>query len=330
MSIQNKDFFKRLKSQSLTDSILPGLYASEIILISINHTGTTVVNSRTDKSLRVWKARPDKLIESNIIDQAHEKPVERISWHPKHENTFASVGRDSKVKIWMAQKGILEQEIEVEKWHTKEKTSCQFVNYSNDGQLLIVIDRDSTISILSVVENYKKLSEIKISQYIYDVQWFNFEHKYFAIALHDGTVPIYEVNEAGEPQIKTILKGHRSSITCLQIDPRGQYFTIGSNEGVISIYQCDNMILQKIITSVDEAISCVSISRDGTYLAVGYDRKEDIRIIDHATNQEMYVIPNSQNGKLVIPSITWFPNKTALICASNNCTTMNFMSRSDF
>lgn len=328
----NQAWFKRLKGITVNDAVLPGGFSSEVIMISINETGTRLVNSRTDKSMRIWRCSPDKLTSPIIIEQPHEKAVEKIAWNPKTEFTFASVGRDDCVKLWKAHTGMLDREIRVVKSNNDNPVVCQFVHYSYDGELLSVVDRDSTVMFYAVNNNYSKVDEIKLTEHIYDMQWFHFSHKFFIIALHDGTAPIYEFCDSNQPErlgvevkLRQTLTGHRSSITCLQIDPRGEYLALGSNEGVLSCYGTKDLLVTKIFADIDEAISMVAVSRDGSYLAVGYDSGSNAKIYDYNSGIEMFDVPKSMSGKSVLPVLCWFPSKTSFVYSSDDGKNMTYM-----
>lgn len=329
-SSNNKSFFKNFSSVVIKDQPIPGYSNSEIILVSINHTGTRLVNSRTDKSLRIWKCVPDRLIEPIVIENAHSKAVECISWNPKTDYTFASVGRDDSIKIWKGFHGTLEKEIKVVKDISNQPATCHLVKYSADGEILSVVDRDSTITFYSVTNNYKKVKEIKLHEHIYQFTWFNHNHSFFMCALHDGSIPVYKIDLAKEEfaQLKTTLTGHRSSVTCISLDPKGHYFAVGSNEGVVSIWNTASMLNNRIIADIDEPVSNIDISRDGAYIAVAYDNT-NIRIFDLETTEEVFEIPNSTNGKLVLASISWFPNKTSFVCTNDGARNMILMKKPD-
>lgn len=295
-----------MKANPYTDAPYQG--PSEIISISINLTGSTVVNSRTDGTVRVWKSTGDKLVEGTTITQVHEKAVERVSWHPKHEYTFATVGRDQWVRIWRASNGHLEQLVEITT-PGPEATACQFVNYSVDGELMAVVDRNGTVTLLLVAKQYQMVAQMVINDHIYDFAWFNFEHKYFAVALHGGAVKIYETQyEDGAVKMveKTQIMGHRS-VTSIAVSPRGGYFAVGSTEGVVSIYH--DMVVEQVITDIDEPIEYVRYSRDGAHLAISYGHT--VRIVD-------------RNGSILVQlpgrEIEWFPHRTSFVVADGRMT----------
>lgn len=347
----NRTFFKNFVPVLIKDSPIAGGSGSEIILISINLTGTRLVNSRTDRSIRIWKCTPERLIDPIIIEHPHLKAVERISWNPKTEFSFATVGRDDLVNIWRCT-GALEKELKIVKsGNTNESGTdvvCQIVAYSNDGEILTVVDRDSTVYLYSVSNNYNKFHEFKLNDHIYDILWFHHGHSFFMCALHDGSVPIYKVTDVlpgangsaitdASPDTEVVnsvtidlkhkLTGHRSSATCVAVDPRGKYCAVGSNEGVVSLWNTSSMLISKVLTNTDEAIANIDISRDGTYVAVAYDSGENIKIFDYDTTEQVYEVPNSNSGNLALSHITWFPSKTAFVHTSDNGKTMTLMKK---
>lgn len=336
ISKTNRSFFNNLAPVQIKDKPLAGhtSSSSEIILISINNTGTRLVTSRTDKSIRIWKCNPDRLSDPLIIEDAHTRPIELVAWNPKTEHSFVTVGRDTYVKLWKGHTGSLERQIKVEKTLKQlDATMLIHVSYSPDGELLAVVDRDSTLFLYSVAQNYKKVHETRLAEHVYEIQWFHEGHLYFICALHDGTLPIYKVTDVEDSdgdvhlELKTQLTGHRSSATAVKIDPRGTYLAVGSSEGVISLWNTATMLNSKVITDVDESISSLGISRDGAYVASSYDNGSNIIIYDNEAGKKVYEVPNSMSGKMAFSCITWFPNKTSFAYTSDFGTTLTLMKK---
>lgn len=345
-AMSNKAFFNNFKTTTYKDVPLRGGQGhsnSEIILLSINNTGNRIVNSRTDKSIRIWKSFLDKMSDPIVVEQPHTKAVECVSWHPKHEYTFATVGRDDFVKIWKISSNacLLEREIRVVKNQENQndavsKSTCQIVKYSVDGEIMAVVDRDSTV-LLFATSTYNKVCEFRVQELVYAFEWFNAGHEFFILGLHDGTAPIYacsmaaaaagDAEEAVSVTLKHTIRGHRSSITSLAVDPRGKYFVIGSNEGVASIWSTATMLNTSVITSVNEAIAHIDISRDGTYITLTFDSGSNARVFEQQTIEEIYEIENSLSGDLAVSTFKWFPHKTSYIYTSDRGRTMGFVKK---
>lgn len=335
----NKEFFNNFTPILVRDKAIGGHTSSstEIIMLEINATGTRVVTSRTDKSIRIWKLYSDRIVEPIIIEDAHARAVEKISWNPKTEHSFASVGRDEYVKIWRGSNGGLEKAIKIEPigggGNHDASISLKFIKYLVDGELLIVIDRDYRLYLLSVEDGYKTVYEMSLPEHVYDLVWFNHDHKYFICALHDGTMPLYKIlqNQQGEYDIKlrSTLTGHRSSVTALSIDPRGTFLVGGSNEGVVSFWDLSTMLNYKVLTQVDESIACIDTSRDGAYVACTYDGGSNIKIFDQESLELVFEIPDSLSGEMTFGHIRWFPHKTAFAYTSDYGTTFTVMKKSE-
>lgn len=314
-----KEFCHNLVPIAVRDKPIPGhsSTSSEIILIEINVTGTRIVTSRTDRTIRIWKCILDKIIEPIVIEDAHLRAVEKISFNPKTETTFASVGRDEYLKIWKGT-GTLETSVKI------ADSALKFVKYSPNGDHIILFDRDSRLHLLTT-DDYRVISTILLPEHIYDLVWIN-DSSHFVCALHDGTMPVYKVTDQSITLLQT-LTGHRSSITCLAIDPRGLFLSAGSNEGVVSFWDLSTMLNYKVISAIDESIACVDISRDGSFLTTAYDGGSNIRIYDSESLEEYFEVPNSLSGLFTFTKICWFPLKMSFAFSSDYGTTLTVMTK---
>lgn len=326
--LSNAGFFHKLTAVTVRDKPLAGHTATstEVILAAINVTGTRVVALRTDRSLRIWRCLPERMADPIVIEEAHVRLVERVSWNPRAEHLFASVGRDEYIKVWKGQTGTLERQIAVVKSLGQPgATALKIVAYSDDGAMLVAVDRDSTVVVYSTAA-YDKVAEIVVDDHVYDARWFHHGHDYLALALHDGTVAVYHLNGTTLAP-KTRLAGHRSLATALGLDPRGSFLCVGTNEGVVSVWNTASMLNTLVITDVDESVACVDVSRDGAYVACTYDRGSNARVYDVDTGSELYEVPNSVSGLLTFATFAWFPNKTLFIHSSDHGTTLTLMKR---
>ncbi|RCK65229.1 THO complex subunit 3 [Candida viswanathii] len=335
---KNKAFFKKLTPFVIRDKPV-GSYMgnSEVITMAINVTGTRIVYSRTDKSIRIWKSTPDAAVDPKVIIDPHAKAVESISFNPRTEYLFATVGKDEYVRIWSAQTGEKIREIKC------EFDTLKLVRYSQDGKLLVVVDRTSNILVLAVEMNYKVVHRFKVNEHVYDLQWFYHEHQFLLIAMHDGSVLLYEITEDEDEdedeenggkvfgtKLRSRVKGHNSSITSIAISPRGNYFCLGNSEGVVSFWTVDGTLLNlHVISDIDQSISHLDSSRDSAYVSVAYDADSNLRIYDYESGELVHEIPNSISGSQTFSSAVWFPTKTCYIFTSDHGTTVTLMKRSD-
>lgn len=72
-------------------------------------------------------------------------------------------------------------------------------------------------------------------------------------------------------QVVHTLRGHRTAASCLAFDPKGKYLAAGSNEGIVSLWDVENFICFRTFHKPNHAISSLSISHDGAYIAFGIE-----------------------------------------------------------
>ncbi|CAI5759963.1 unnamed protein product [Candida verbasci] len=323
-AIQNRSFFQNIKPQQIIDKPVYGhtTSSSEIITIQINQTGSTIVLSRTDKSIRIWKTYPDRIGDTITIENAHgnNKTIESIAFNPKFDCQFATVAKDEYIKIWKGQNGQLENSIKT------NSNGLKLIKYSNDGEICSCIDNEKQISFFNVSKNYKFIHKIQLEDYVYDLRWFNLNHDYFICGLHNGIIKLFKFEfELDKLILKKELLGHKSSITSIAINPRGSYFCCGSQEGSVSIWNTQEFLNLKNISDVDQSIANLDISRDGTYIGISYDKSSNIKLYDYQSSEVIFEIPNTSSGNMTYSIVKWFPNKTSLCYSSNHGTTLTVM-----
>lgn len=74
-------------------------------------------------------------------------------------------------------------------------------------------------------------------------------------------------------QVVHTLRGHRTAASCLAFDPKGCYLAVGSNEGIVSLWDItkSDFICFRTFHKPDHAISSLAISHDGAYIAFGIE-----------------------------------------------------------
>lgn len=331
-SKSSTSFFKNHSSILIKDKPVSGgnLTESEIIAFSINPMGNSLVLSRTDKSLRIWKFSKDWVKESLTIENAHIHPVKQISWDTNVKHLFSTVGLDNHVKIWNSNTGTLEKSVDICKSNDQiDRPMLTITKYSSDGKYIIAIDNNSIIYVLSITQNYKLVAKYKHNQNILELAWFNHEHTFFICGTSAGTLPIFELKEDCTSSsnknnknhsivLRTTLKGHTSSISSINIDSKGCFFVAGSEDGVLSLWNNSSLLNTHVYTLVDEPISCVAISNDNKYIVIFYASKSILKLIDFEMNEKTIDIQNILSGKLSESYVEWFPNKNSIAYICDN------------
>lgn len=297
---------------------------SDITHLSVNATGNRLINTRTDKSIRVWRVVHLRASNPTVIENAH-RDAANILWNTNTDTSFASVGRDSCVKLWTCS-GRLEREIKVLK--ANGAAVLEQIEYSTDGELLCVADADGTLIFYDVGDNYSRMTLIKASAHINDIKWTNRGHSFVIAALDNGTVEIFQP-DLDKKSVKLVhtLEGHKSPVTCVSIDPRGRFIACGTKEGIASLWRTSDMLNYRALSKVDEVIAGIEVSRDGLYIAVSYAQGANINIYNWETLEHFLEVPNSSAGKTGYLALKWFPHRASFAYVAENGHVVEFARR---
>lgn len=279
---------------------------SEITHLSVNATGNRVINSRSDKSIRVWKTLHLRGSTPTVIENAHREAA-TILWNTNTDTSFASVGKDCWVKLWTCS-GRLEREIKV--LGAKGGVELEHIAYSADGELLCVVDNDRNLIFFEIGDNYSRMALVKASGHVNDIKWTNRGHYFLVAALDNGGVEIFQPRMDNKTvKLAHTLKGHNAPVTCVSIDPRGRFIACGTKEGIVSFWRTSDMLNYGAISKIDQEVVGVEVSRDGSHLAVSYAQGTNINVYDWDTLEHLYEVPKSSAGKTGYLALKWFPQR---------------------
>lgn len=85
------------------------------------------------------------------------------------------------------------------------------------------------------------------------------------------------------------LKAHSMSCVCIEFDPSGMYFAVGSADASVSLFEAGELACVKTFTNLDWPIRTISFNHDGTLLA---SASEDLVIdISHVETGNKVSLP---------------------------------------
>lgn len=302
-------YFSSLKAaQTYRDPYVSG---RTLRFVAWNYAGNRLAVIQQDRSMRIWTYdKPD--VKSSIeIRNAHQRVVESICWSPLYADELVSCSTDGKIKLWDTRtKSCLREVNTEEQGNIMQNLS---VKYSADGAFISVIQREDRVLILN-----KYLVPVCVfhepTDEIFDVSWSN-SSQVFAVSLGNGNVRICRIIDSGDDngtEVKIIhtLRGHRTAANCISFDPRGKYLAVGSNEGIVSVWDLQDWISVKTFTKIDQSVTSISFSHDSAYLAIACDANVAIDIV-HVDSGE-YVYTHQRSNHVSRPVVTWHPLRYSL------------------
>lgn len=276
-----ENHFQSLRSQMFRDKLGSGQQGNNsnnssgsgsIRCLAWNGPGSRVACGYYDRSVKVWMPDHPDGYGMTDIKNAHDRPVESISWDPTHADRVASCASDGSIKVWDARAKMLLAE-------ARNGYDNLVVRFSGDGRFLAVATAKTDLIIIyrvrrphkesGVIWGLETLCQFRENEEVYDLQWAeNGSETTYVLAsgLGNGNVRIYrfdtiDVNtekEQNNPDTENdsmegvhklsnvyTLRGHRTAANCLQFDPKGNYLAVGSNEGIVSLWDLQNFICIK-------------------------------------------------------------------------------------
>ncbi|ANB13510.1 hypothetical protein AWJ20_1804 [Sugiyamaella lignohabitans] len=307
--------FQSSKSLAYKVPYLSGLIIRKALF---NNTGTKLALTHNDRHIRIWPVDQPDSKASFELRVAHDRPVEDISWDPLHADRFASCSTDGYIKIWDSRTKKCVRD-------TKVDGEILVIKYSTDGRHISVGLRSDLVIVFT--NQLQQVASYQESDEVYDLAWSN-GSDILAISLGNGNVRLLNFVSSGnisspssgandETNITTnlsilhTLRGNRTATSCIEFDPIGRYLAVGSNEGIVSLWDTKEWICVKTFSKVDQPVTSVSFSHDGSLLAIASDSNAPINIVWLDNNEYIYSIhPNK--SFLGRPNVDWHPLRFAL------------------
>lgn len=218
------------------------------------------------------------VFEQRYTNNGHTGDIDQLCWCPNDPNLLATASIDKTVKVWDTRC--------IDPTHSvKLKDSNVNVSWSSTAEAIAIVDKSDLISFLDTRSGFKVLKDQKFQFEIGEITW-NKESDLFFITSGDGKIHVLSY-----PDLQTLLviDAFASPCVCIRFDPTGQYFAVGSNDAIASVWDAENLACIQAIERPDWPVKTVSFSHDSRYLASG---SEDsfIDIADILTGEQVTAI----------------------------------------
>ncbi|KAF2068787.1 hypothetical protein CYY_009889 [Polysphondylium violaceum] len=262
--------------------------------------GKKLASGGVDNTVRVWGIDTTKGKELEI--KGHTDTVEQLAWSPINSDILATASSDKTIKIWDTRSG---------KCTTTINTGGENINLAwyIDGQYMASGTRDDQVSLIDlqipkIVKNYKYNEEIN------EISW-DKKGELFFMTTGSGTIEIYKY-QSKTPDLKSIktLYAHPTNIYCMDFDPSGKYFAVGSADSLISLWDYEEMFCIRTFGKIGFPARTISFSFDSQFIA--YSSEESFVEIAHVeSGQSIFQI----NCDLGLNCVSWHPTQPLLAMA---------------
>ncbi|XP_059314404.1 WD-40 repeat-containing protein MSI2-like [Lycium ferocissimum] len=160
-----------------------------------------LLSGSNDRKICLWdvSAMPqDKVLMAHHTYEEHEDVVEDVSWHPKNENLFGSVGDDCRLIIWDLRTNKAQHSVLV---HEKEVNYLSFNSYNE--WVLATASSDSTVGLFDMRKLSTPLHVFgSHTDEVFQVEWDPNHETVLASSGGDRRLMVWDLNRIGDEQLE--------------------------------------------------------------------------------------------------------------------------------
>ncbi|KAF8165606.1 WD40-repeat-containing domain protein [Crassisporium funariophilum] len=268
--------------------------------VAWNCDGKKLAAVGIDKSTRVWS--PEKSMESRaatVFSGGHSDDVDYISWNPTHPELFCtSSQKDRRIVFWDARQSRYIQQCPL-------KVSPVSTSYSPDGCSILYASAGHQLFFMTLGKTGEETKEewhLSERDAIGSTAIFN--HLGDGVVITHHSEHTLRVVDYPSLTIRESPAAHVGGCVALALDPRGRYLASGGYDSIVNMFDLNDWICARTITSCEHSINALSFSHDGEYLAIA-NSGSYIDICATETGAPLHRVPALAPS----PTVTWHPSK---------------------
>ncbi|KAK9242168.1 WD40-repeat-containing domain protein [Lipomyces tetrasporus] len=269
--------------------------------------------------IRIWNPeRADSRYTTEL--KGHAGAIDCVAWDPTFSDRLVSCSSaESTVRLWDAR---LNRTLQSFRTGTVGVEPV-FVRFTPDGRWVVVCGlRARNVLVLDgqtlQVAGSGAFTDPRPQDGDITRAVVTFSGDVLAIGYSTGLVKLHSFDpstgEVGNDPLVS-LNAHRTSITCLEFDPRGRFMAIGSNDSLVSIWDVQELVCVRTFAKYPLAVKCISFSFDGAYMAISVENVEPIEIVHVETGEFVFSVPRTT--PFHVPALEWHPTKYWLAYAGD-------------
>ncbi|HEY9645052.1 MAG TPA: caspase family protein [Chroococcidiopsis sp.] len=236
--------------------ILKG-HSDRVTSLAFTADSQGLISSGGDRTLRRWNlSQGGSQVLSNSV------AANSISIRPTDGTAIATADDEGQVQLWR-QDGLLLQTFVGHGGHVLS------VQFSPDGHELVSASADKTIRLWQVpTRSDSQDDSIYTARFIAQLP----HEQQFATAGFNGDIKIWKQTVTGDRTLIRILKGDKSAITAIDLNPNGEILA-ASADRQIKLWHVRDGTLGATLQGHSDRVTSVAFSPDGTLIASGSNDK---------------------------------------------------------
>merc|ERR1712062_617441 len=230
--------------------------------------------------------------------RGHGDSVDQLCWHPTNPDLLATASGDKTVRIWESRSS---------KALATIQTKGENINiaWSSDGKTLAVGNKEDLVTFIDA-QTYKIILEEQFKFEVNEISW-NKNSDLFFLTNGQGCVHVYTYPEM---KLQHVLQAHPANCICIEFDPTGKYFAVGSADALVSLWNVNELACVRTFSFLEWPVRTISFSHDGKLIA---SASEDLCIsIAHVETGEHIANVSCTSSTF---TIAWHPKRYLLAYA---------------
>uniref|UniRef100_A0A8D8UJR8 THO complex subunit 3 n=1 Tax=Cacopsylla melanoneura TaxID=428564 RepID=A0A8D8UJR8_9HEMI len=236
-------------------------HGSKVHSVAWSCDGRRLASGSFDKSVAIFTLDKERL-NKEFIYRGHTGSVDQLCWHATNPDLLSTASGDKTVRIWDAR---------TQKSQTIS-TKGENINiaWSPNGNTIAVGNKEDLVTFIDV-RMTKIIMEQQFNFEVNEISWNNSSDLFF---LTNGQGCVYVLSYP-ELDVQNILKAHPGTCICIEFDPTGKYFAVGSADALVSLWDANELACIRTFQRLDWPVRAISFSHDGQLIASG---SEDLTI----------------------------------------------------
>ncbi|RDA84644.1 hypothetical protein CP532_5730 [Ophiocordyceps camponoti-leonardi (nom. inval.)] len=238
--------------------------------------------------------------------KGHGASVEKVAFNPVKDAELCSVSSDGVVKFWDVRTKACFNEV-------KNLGEALSLIWAPDGETLLVGNKEDMIFVLSPSQ------PVPLSSHQQSVQTnqisFCWTGERILAATSEGNARIL-----GYPDFEPFfhhphgsgqefqLQGHTSSCLTIELSPTAKYIATGGSDSIISLWDTEDLICQRTISSLAGPVRSISFTWDGSYIVGGTDEGSGLEVHHVETGDLVHTFKTAGSS----PVVAWAPLRYCL------------------